>query len=98
MEIHWHNTRWLDQEGREKIEASLHDLADQGHHDLIDVKITGRPSRHKGHSMHEIHITCDARGREIVVVETGQKMDKVLHDALGTFKQRVRRMREKRGG
>ena len=96
MRIHWHNTHWLDREGRERVEALLFDLAEQGAHDLIDVRITGRPSRHKGHSMHEVHITCDARGKEIVVVETGKKMDKVLHDALGTFKQRVRKMREMR--
>lgn len=96
MEIHWHNTRWLEPEQKERVEQSLHDLAEQGHSDLIDVRITGRPSRHRGHSRHEIHITCEARGREIVVVEAGRRMDKVLRDAMGTFKRQVRRMRDRR--
>lgn len=96
MEIHWHNASWLEQSERQKVEESLRALAEQGPSDLIDVRISGRPSRHPGHSRHEVHITCEARGKEIVVVEAGDKIKKALHDAIGTFKQQVRRMRERR--
>jgi ribosome-associated translation inhibitor RaiA len=96
VEIHWHNTSWLEQSEREKVEESLRALADEGPRDLIDVRISSRPSRHLGHARHEVHITCEARGREIVVVEAGDKIKKALHDAIGTFKQQVRKMRDRR--
>ena len=98
MEIHWHNTAWLDVAERERVEASLQHLAEQGHEDLIDMRISSCPSRHQGHTKHEIHITCEARGKEIVVVEAGDQMKKVFHSALGTFKQQVRKMRQRRVG
>jgi ribosome-associated translation inhibitor RaiA len=96
VEIHWHNATWLKLSEREKVEESIQALAEQGPRDLLDVRITSRPSRHKGHTRHEVHITCEARGKEIVVVESGDLMSKALHDALGSFKLQVRKMRDRR--
>ncbi len=96
MEIHWTHTNWLNDGEKKDIEERLQALAAQGHNDLIDVHILGNPSRHRGHSEHEVRITCEARGREIVAVCSRQKMDRALHDALENFKQQVRRMRSKR--
>lgn len=96
MEIHWHHIKFVGDEEKAEIEGRLHELADQGHNDLIDVRISGNPSRHKGHTDHEVKITCDARGQEIVATCTSPKMDQALHDALEKFKQQVRHMRSRR--
>jgi len=96
MEIHWTHTNWLKDGDKQEIEERLQALAAQGHNDLIDVHILGNPSRHRGHTSHEVRITCEARGREIVAVCTSERMDRALHDALESFKQQVRRMRSKR--
>ncbi|MCP4036378.1 MAG: hypothetical protein GY733_05530, partial [bacterium] len=63
----------------------------------IDVRISGNPSKHKGHTEHEVKITCEARGQEIVATCSAVKMDRALHDALESFKKQVRHMRERRG-
>lgn len=96
MDIHWHRTNWLNETEKGEIESRIRALSQQGREDLIDVRISGKPSRHRGHDVHEVRITCEARGREIVAVSTGGEMERCLHDALGTFKREVRRMREKR--
>ncbi len=96
MQIHWHHAKWVDNEEKAEIEARIHDLAEQGHDDLIDVRISGNPSRHRGHTEHEVKITCDARGQEIIATRTAPKMDQALHDALESFKQQVRHMRARR--
>ncbi len=96
MEIHWHHMNFVDDEAKADIEKRLHALADQGQGDLIDVRITGNPSRHKGHTDHEVKITCEARGQEIVAKCSGERLENALHDALESFKQQVRGMRSKR--
>ena len=96
MQIHWHHTKWVSDEQKAQIEERIHALADQGHNDLIDVRISGNPSRHKGHTDHEVRITCEARGQEIVATRSGPKLERALHDALESFKQQVRTMRAKR--
>ncbi len=96
MQIHWHDASWLSDTEKTEIEKRIHTLAEQGHNDIIDVRITGRPSRHKGHTNHEVKITCDARGQEIVAVRAASKIERALHDALESFKQQVREMRSKR--
>ncbi|MFT5442117.1 MAG: ribosome-associated translation inhibitor RaiA [Myxococcota bacterium] len=96
MQIHWHQAKWVGDVHKEQIEERIHELADQGHNDLIDVRISGNPSRHKGHTEHEVKITCEARGQEIVARRTGPKLDRALHDALESFKQQVRHMRSRR--
>lgn len=96
MQIHWHQAKWVGNEQKTQIEERIHALADQGHNDLIDVRISGNPSKHKGHTDHEVRITCEARGQEIVATRTGPKLERALHDALESFKQQVRSMRAKR--
>ncbi len=96
MEIHWHHAKWLDDGQKAEIEERIQDLAEQGQNDLIDVRISGNPSRHKGHTEHEVRITCEARGQEIVATRSGARMDQALHDALESFKQQVRTMRKRR--
>jgi ribosome-associated translation inhibitor RaiA len=96
LEIHWHHANFVASEEKTEIEEKLHTLAEQGHNDLIDVRISGNPSRHKGHTEHEVRITCEARGQEIVAARSAAKMDQALHDALESFKHQVREMRKKR--
>lgn len=96
MEIHWHHAKFVDDEAKAEIEQRLHALADQGSGDLIDVRISGIPSRHKGHTENEVKITCEARGQEIVARCSGERLEHALHDALDSFKQQVREMRAKR--
>jgi ribosome-associated translation inhibitor RaiA len=96
LEIHWHQANWLNDGQKEEIEKRVHTLAEQGHNDLIDVRISGNPSRHKGHTENEVRITCEARGQEIVATRSATTMDQALHDALENFKQQVREMRKKR--
>jgi len=96
LQIHWHDMKWVGEEERDEIEGRLFDLADQGHNDLLDVRISGNPSRHKGHTDHEVKITCDARGQEIVATVSAPKIEQALHDSLEKFKQQVRHMRSRR--
>ena len=96
MQIHWHQTKFVGDEQRAEIEERIHTLADQGHNDLLDVRISGNPSRHRGHTEHEVKITCDARGHEIVASRSAPQMERALHDALENFKQQVRHMRSRR--
>ena len=97
MEIHWHHTQWLAEDGREEIEARIRELAEQGSNDLIDVRISGNSSRHS-HGEQEVRITCEARGKEIVAARTSDSLDQALHDAVENFIQQVREMRKKRRG
>lgn len=96
MQIHWHQAKWVGDEQKTQIEERIHALANQGHNDLIDVRISGNPSRHKGHTDHKVKITCEARGQEIVATRSAAKLEHALHDALDSFKQQVRHMRARR--
>lgn len=96
MEVHFAHVPWLSADEREEIQEKLRALAAEGQHDLIDVRILGNPSRHKGHTDHEIRITCEARGKEIVAVQKSHSLNQALHDALESLRQQVRRMRKKR--
>ncbi|MBW2271938.1 MAG: HPF/RaiA family ribosome-associated protein [Deltaproteobacteria bacterium] len=95
MEIHWHHTQWLSEDGREEIEGRIRELAEQGSNDIIDVRISGSSAR-QGHGEQEVRITCEARGKEIVAVRTSDSLDQALHDAVENFVQQVRQMRKKR--
>jgi len=96
LQIHWHHAKWLSDSEKTEIEERIHTLAEQGQNDLIDVRISGNPSKHKGHTEHQVRITCEARGQEIVATVSAASMDQALHDALGSFKQQVREMRSRR--
>ncbi|MDJ0848415.1 MAG: cold shock domain-containing protein [Myxococcota bacterium] len=94
MEIHWYGLGELGVEVRADAEARLELLA-AGHSDLIDARIAGRRSGHHRHGDQEIHITCQARGREIVVSRTCPDLGLALNEALDAFEREVQTWREK---
>lgn len=95
MEIHWRNMDEVDAEEREATERKLQALSD-GHSDLIDLRIAAKPNHHHRHGAQEVHITCQARGKEIVATRTGADLGQALHDALDAFVAEVRRLRDRR--
>lgn len=95
MEIHWVDLGDLDETSRGEIEARLQLLA-EGHRDLIDLRITGRRTRHHRHGAQEVRIICQARGREIVAARTRPDLGLALNEALDAFEREVHRLRSKR--
>jgi cold shock CspA family protein/ribosome-associated translation inhibitor RaiA len=85
----------LGEAERERVEARLELLA-EGHRDLIDLRITGHETRHHQHGGREVRITCQARGREIVVARSRPDLGLALNEALDTFEREVHRLRRKR--
>ena len=96
MEIHWRNMDDVEESEREAAERKLRALAD-GHSDLIDLRIAAKPNNHHRHGAQEVHITCQARGKEIVATRSGADLGQALHDALDAFVAEVRRLRDRRG-
>ena len=95
MEIHWVHAGDLDEEQRQAVEERLRRLARQKG-DLMDVRIMVRSSKHHNHGDEEVRLTCDARGREIVVVRARPEAGLALNEAVDVFEREVRRMRERR--
>ena len=95
MEIHWRNMEQVEESEREAAEHKLRALAD-GHSDLIDLRIAAKPNTHHRHGGQEVHITCQARGKEIVATRSGADLGQALHDALDAFVAEVRRLRDRR--
>lgn len=95
MDIHWVGVSDLDEAQRSNAEERLMALA-EGHSDLIDLRITGRQTRHHVHGAKEIRITCLARGREIIAARTRAELGIALIEALDAFEREVHRLREKR--
>jgi len=95
MEIHWVGLGDLDEADQAEIEARLELLA-EGHDDLIDLRITGRKTRHHLHGGQEVRITCQARGSEIVAARTRPDLGLALNEALDAFEREVHRLRGKR--
>jgi cold shock CspA family protein/ribosome-associated translation inhibitor RaiA len=95
MEIHWVRMGDLEDSARAEIEARLEGLA-EGHDDLIDLRITAHETRHHRHGGREVHITCQARGREIVAKRTQPNIGLALNEALDVFEREVHRLRRKR--
>lgn len=96
MEIHWRNMDEVAEPEREAAERKLRALAN-GYSDLIDLRIAAKPSNHHRQGGQEVHITCQARGKELVATRTGADLGQALHDALDAFVAEVRRMRDRRG-
>ena len=96
MEIHWRNMDEIEVTQREAVERRLYALAD-GHTDLIDLRIAAKPNNHHRHGAQEVHITCQARGKELVATRTGADLGQALHDAVDAFVHEVRRLRDRRG-
>jgi ribosome-associated translation inhibitor RaiA len=92
VEIHWVGLSDRDGADQAEIEARLELLA-EGHDDLIDLRITGRKTRHHLHGGHEVRITCQARGSEIVAARTRPDLGLALNEALDAFEREVHRLR-----
>jgi ribosome-associated translation inhibitor RaiA len=95
VEIHWRNMDEIETDQREIVERRLRGLAD-GHTDLIDLRIAAKPNNHHRHGGQEVHIACQARGKELVAVREGEDLGKALHEAVDAFVAEVRRLRDRR--
>jgi ribosomal subunit interface protein len=95
VEIHWRNMDEIEVTQREAVERRLTALAD-GHTDLIDLRIVAKPNNHHRHGGQEVHVTCQARGAELVATRTGDDIGKALNEAVDAFVHEVRRLRDRR--
>lgn len=95
MQIHWTHPDELSAEDRAAVEERLLSL-EEGHRDLIDVRVSVRSSRHHRHGGHEAKIVCRARGRELVAARTAPDVALALNEALDVFERELRRLRERR--
>jgi len=94
MEIHWRQSESFREADRSATEARLRGMAgDKG--DLIDVHIAARTSGHHRHGGHEVRITAQARGTELVAARTRDDVAQALNEALDAFEREVWRMRHK---
>lgn len=95
MELHWHRPQVFQEQDRLGAEARIAELA-RDRTDLIDVRISAGRTLHHRHGGQEVRITCQARGKEIVVTRTRPDAGLALNEALDVFEREVWRMRERR--
>jgi ribosomal subunit interface protein len=95
MQIHWVDPNAFPEQVRLAAEERIRKLAGE-HTDVIDVRVAARSNGHHRHGGHEVRITCDARGAEIVAARTRPDAGRALDEALDAFEREVRRMRHRR--
>jgi cold shock CspA family protein/ribosome-associated translation inhibitor RaiA len=95
MELHWVHPEVFRDQDRAVAADRIAELARE-RTDLIDVRITARPSAHHRHGGKEVRIVCEARGREIVAARTRPDAGRALNEALDAFEREVWRMRHRR--
>jgi cold shock CspA family protein len=95
MEIHWVNPQAFGENDRSSVEGRLRQLA-EGRTDLIDVRISARAGGHHRHGEHEVRITCEARGKEIVATRTRADAALALNEAMDVFERELGRLRDRR--
>jgi cold shock CspA family protein/ribosome-associated translation inhibitor RaiA len=95
MEVHWLHPDAYSEHERLSAESRIHELA-ADRTDLIDVRITTRATQHHRLGEREVHIVCEARGKQIVVARTRAEAGLALNEALDVFEQEVLRMRDRR--
>ena len=95
MEIHWSGMGSFGEAERRAVESRPRWL-EEGHRDLVDLRITGHESRHHRHGDREVRIACQARGEELVVGRNAAELEIAVREALDAFERSVRRMRDKR--
>jgi len=95
MQIHWHNLDEIAEAQRDAVEARLQSLA-ADHTDLIDVWVRGKQTGHHRHGGQEIHISCQARGADLVAKRTRPDLGLALDEAIDAFEREVRKLRDKR--
>jgi ribosomal subunit interface protein len=95
MEIHWYNPEAFREEDRRLVEERILELTRE-RTDVIDVRITARPSGHHRHGGQEVRITCEARDKEIVAARTRPDAGFALNEALEVLERELWRMRHRR--
>lgn len=95
MQLHWHHPEVFDEPDRALAEDRIRALARE-HTDLIDVRISARPTGHHRHGGQEVRIVCDARGKEIVATRTRPDPGLALNETLDAFEREIWRMRHRR--
>jgi len=95
MEIHWRNGNGIPKDEIDKIEARLRTLAET-HEDLIDVRISIKPTGHHRHGGHEVSIACHARRKDIVAARTRPEVGLALNEAVDALERQVHKLRQKR--
>jgi cold shock CspA family protein/ribosome-associated translation inhibitor RaiA len=95
MQIHWTHFDEIEPAERAGIETRLESLA-EGHSDLIDLRLVGSVSGHHRHGLKEVRLTCQIRGKELVVTRERDELSRALHDVVDAFEGEVRRLRERR--
>jgi len=95
MEIHWVHPECFSEEERRVAEARIREL-ERDQTDLIDVRIAAKSTLHHRHGGHEVRLTCEARGKEIVAARTRTDMSLALDEVLDAFEREVWRMRQRR--
>jgi ribosome-associated translation inhibitor RaiA len=95
MELHWHHPELFREQDRIRAEERIQELA-RDHADLIDVRISARPTAHHRHGGQEVRITCEARGKEIVAARTRPDPGLALNETIDAFEREVWRMRHRR--
>jgi ribosomal subunit interface protein len=95
LEIHWVHVEGISEQQRLVTEERIRRLG-EGNDDLIDVRIAGRTSGHHRHGDQEIHIACQARGKEIVASRTRADLGLALDEALDAFEREVHELRRRR--
>ena len=95
MEIHWVEPDAFRELDRRHAEERIRKLAGE-HTDVIDVRVAARSSGHHRHGGHQVRITCEARGAEIVAARTRPDAGLALNEALDAFEREIRRLRHRR--
>jgi cold shock CspA family protein/ribosome-associated translation inhibitor RaiA len=95
MQLHWHHPEVFSEQDRALAENRIRELA-RGHADLIDVRISSRPTGHHRHGGQEVRIVCSARGQEIVAARTRPDPGLALNESLDAFEREIWRMRHRR--
>jgi cold shock CspA family protein/ribosome-associated translation inhibitor RaiA len=95
MNLHWHHPEMFREQERELAEDRIRELA-RDHTDLIDVRISARPTHHHRRGGQEVRITCEARGKEIVAARTRPDPGVALNETLDAFEREIWRMRHRR--
>ena len=95
MELHWLHPEAFSDPERLAAEDRIRGLAGD-HSDLIDVRISARATQHHRLGEQDVHIICEARGKQIVVTRTRPEAGLALNVALDVFEQEVLRMRDRR--
>jgi cold shock CspA family protein/ribosome-associated translation inhibitor RaiA len=95
MEIHWVHPECFSDGERRLAEDRIRELARE-RTDLIDVRIIARSTLHHRHAGHEVRITYEARGKEIVAARTRADMSLAQDEVLDVFEREVWRMRHRR--